>query len=205
MDVEIERGHIAISAGRGIDHANGGRDEVAPVDRAAEAHVTQRLDVGHDLGVIAPVRVDEREMASIGRKRSLADRDAARHAADHAVLNGLEVGGANLVVLEVIDFARRVVNRAEVIVDASQMPFAPDHPTRIPGAAVGELPDAAIGEVHAIEFDPAAPLAVEHEVAIVRGDGRDEVIKWVAVGLGARQLAQCSAGSGIAPGLPFHR
>ena len=66
-----------------------------------------------------------------------------------------------MVVLEVVDLAGGWMNCREVVVNAVEMPLAPDRPARVQGVPVGELADLAGLEVKAMELNFAAALAAE--------------------------------------------
>lgn len=79
------------------------------------------------------------------------------------------------------------------------MPLAPHCPTGIPGMPVGQLADFAGSEIEAMELYRAAALAVEHQVAAVRGYGGHEVVERIGIGASVGQPAQPPPGVGIGP------
>lgn len=85
-------------------------------------------------------------------------------------LQGFEVRATGLIILKVVDLATNLVKGAEVIIDAAQMPFAPDGPSGVAVAAISELHYLASIQIEAVELNPAGALTVKHEVFVVAGD-----------------------------------
>ena len=71
------------------------------------------------LDVCVPGDMNEAEQRTVRREGALADRHSpARKLRHDAVIERIDSGGANLVVLEVVDLIARWIERRQVVVDA---------------------------------------------------------------------------------------
>src|SRR3569623_210839 len=177
--------------------AEGVAEDVMMVWRPMEAaSLGVDFALGQQRAELDFVDVDVGEPAPVGRERRLTDRHLSGWELCHgAVGEARDIGAADLMVLEVVNFAREGMDCRQVIVDAVEVPLAPDGPASVVRVTIGQLTDLARCEVQAIELHLAAALAVKDEVATIRRDRGREVVE--SVGIGAAVGQPCDFASGV--------